>query len=188
MGGTTFPGPHGGPSTSISQNELGVLSLRWALGCIWALNMIFIFDPANGFFPTFSATASSFATSSLGGSGFPNFVAAQPWLFSGLIAAVTTYLAVAFLFGLTTRIACIVGTGFAAGLLVSQFGITFIIPGGTDVGPMPLYIGMYVALFISGSAPRYSLDAVLRRAWIRRRVAADARRASVAPRPTGESI
>ncbi|MCI4321692.1 MAG: hypothetical protein L3K05_05245 [Thermoplasmata archaeon] len=70
----------------------------------------------------------------------------------------TVYLAIAFLLGLTTRIACLVGGGFAALLLVSQFNGTFLIPGGTDVGPMPLYLAAYAALLV-GQAQRYwSLD------------------------------
>lgn len=124
----------------------GLLALRLAMGIVWGLNLIFIFDPANGFFSGFASTANGFAAQSIGGAALPGFVAAHPELFAALIAAVTIYLAVAFLLGVTVRWACGVGILFASLLLITQFGGTFAIPGGTDVGPMPLYIGIYVAL------------------------------------------
>ncbi|MCI4356901.1 MAG: hypothetical protein L3K18_07155 [Thermoplasmata archaeon] len=153
---------HGIPNTSshrgLSSAGRGMVALRLGFGAIWALNLVFILDPANQFFSTFGATASSYAPASIVGAGFPTFVAAHPAVFSALIAGVTVYLAIAFLLGLTTRIACLVGGGFAALLLVSQFNGTFLIPGGTDVGPMPLYLAAYAALLV-GQAQRYwSLD------------------------------
>jgi uncharacterized membrane protein YphA (DoxX/SURF4 family) len=137
--------------------------LRLGIGLVWAFNLVFIFDPENGFFTSFSATAASYAPVSLGGAGFPAFVASHSVIFSWLIAGVTVYLAIAFLLGITTRFACLVGGAFAIALLVSQFGGTFVMPGGTDVGPMPLYLAAYLALAV-GRAERYlSIDAVLAR-------------------------
>jgi hypothetical protein len=144
-----------------------MIALRIAIGLVWAVNLVFIFDPQNAFFATFATTAGSFAPVSLGGAGFPNFVAAHAMVFSVLIASVTLYLAVSFLLGVTTRLACVVGSGFALLLLVSQFGATFNIPGGTDVGPMPIYLACYFAMSV-GHAERYaSLDSLLARwtAW-----------------------
>jgi hypothetical protein len=134
------------------------VALRLGIGLVWALNLLFIFDPANGFFSGFSATAADYAPTSLGGTGFPQFVAAHPTFFSALIAGVTLYLAAAFLTGTTTRLACVVGSVFAMALLISQFGSTFVIPGGTDVGPMPLYVAAYVALFVGRSEQSFSVD------------------------------
>src|SRR5580658_3416292 len=79
----------------------GLVALRLAIGMVWALNLIFIFDPQNQFFPTFAATAGSFAPQSLGGAGFPTFIATHSFAFSILIAGVTLYLAIAFLLGFT---------------------------------------------------------------------------------------
>jgi hypothetical protein len=139
----------------------GVLALRLGIGLVWTTNLVFIFDPQNAFFTSFSSTAASYAPVSLGGSGFPTFVAAHPLLFSSLIAGVTLYLAVAFLLGVTTRLACFVGAGFAIALLVSQFGATFNIPGGTDVGPMPLYLAAYFAMIVGHAERYFSLDAAV---------------------------
>jgi uncharacterized membrane protein YphA (DoxX/SURF4 family) len=173
-GSTTMPGPtkdvHGAPTSEGRDPRRGILALRIGIGIVWALNLIFVFDPANGFFSGFSATAGSFGPSSLGGAGFPQFVATYPMIFSVLIAGVTLYLAVAFLFGVTTRWACVVGAGFAVALLISQFGSTFFIPGGTDVGPMPIYVAVYFALFVGHAGREFSLDA-----WWSRRHARKAR-------------
>jgi hypothetical protein len=138
----------------------GLVALRLAIGVVWSLNLIFIFDPKNQFFSTFASTASSYASVSLGGSGFPIFVAAYPTLFSFLIAGITLYLAIAFLFGITTRVACVVGAGFALALLCSQWGATFLIPGGTDVGPMPIYLAVYFALAVGHAERYFSVDAL----------------------------
>jgi uncharacterized membrane protein YphA (DoxX/SURF4 family) len=154
----------GGSSSAIDparSARRGLVALRLGIGVVWALNLIFILDPQNAFFPTFSSTAASFATQSLGGQGFPSFVATHPDVFSFLIAGVTLYLAAAFLLGVTTRAACVVGAGFALCLLVSQWGSTFVIPGGTDVGPMPLYLAAYFALFVGHAERLFSVDAAL---------------------------
>jgi uncharacterized membrane protein YphA (DoxX/SURF4 family) len=156
-----------------------MLALRLGIGTVWAINCLFVFDPANQFFPTFGTTAASFESSSLGGTGFPAFVAANPQFFSILIAATTLYLAAAFLLGFTTRWACWIGAAFALGLLVSQWGQTFFIPGGTDVGPMPIYVAVYIALWAGHANRHYSLDALLARRL--------ARRAAAAPVTTAET-
>ncbi len=137
----------------------GLLVLRLGLGAIWALNFLFVLDPSNGFFSGFSATAQSFASTSLGGPGFAEFVAAHSALFGATIAITTLYLAVAFLLGVTTRTACLIGFVFNTALLVTQFGTIVVIPGGTDVGPMPLYLVMYLTVLAGGAPGRYSLDA-----------------------------
>jgi hypothetical protein len=152
------------PRTTIdSDARRGLVALRRAIGVVWTVNLIFIFDAQNQFFGTFAATAESFAPVSLGGAGFPAFVARHPRLFSLAIAGVTLYLAVAFLLGLTTRLACIVGSVFVTALLISQFGATFVIPGGPDVGPMPIYLAVYGALFLGHAERFFSLDAVAAR-------------------------
>jgi hypothetical protein len=161
--------------------QLGIVALRMGIGVVWALNLLFIFDPANGFFGGFSATAAGFAPTSLGGTGFPQFVAAHPAFFSTLIAGVTVYLAVAFLTGTTTRVACVVGAAFAVALLISQFGSTFVIPGGTDVGPMPIYVVTYLALFVGRSEQSFSVDAWWSQRGLRKRRAAPGGEAGRAP-------
>ncbi len=133
--------------------DFAVEVLRSGLGVIWAVNLVFIVDPANMYFGTFAATAQSYGPTSLGGSGLANFVAQNAVVFAWMIAGVTAYLAVAFLLGLTTRLACYIGVLFAAALLWTQIGSTFVIPGGTDVGAHPLYLLIYVVL-IAGAAGR----------------------------------
>src|ERR1700689_2484018 len=110
----------------------GFVMLRLGLGVIWTLNLMFILDPANDFFSGFTATARLFPRTSLGGPGLAQFVAANSGLFSALIALTTAYLAIAFLFGATTRFACIVGFVFNSVLFATQFGSTIFVPGGTD--------------------------------------------------------
>jgi uncharacterized membrane protein YphA (DoxX/SURF4 family) len=152
-------------TNSETSTRRALVALRLAIGTVWAVNLVFIFDPQNAFFSTFATTASSYTSGSLGGPGFPAFVAAHPEVFSFLIAGVTLYLAVAFLLGVTTRFACVVGTAFAMALLISQWGGTFMIPGGTDVGPMPLYLGIYLALAVGHAERYFSLDALAARRW-----------------------
>ncbi|MCI4335664.1 MAG: hypothetical protein L3K17_00490 [Thermoplasmata archaeon] len=138
--------------------------VRVGLGVVWALNLIFILDPANQFFSSFSDTAQSYAPTTLGGPALATFVSSQGDLFSAAIAATTAYLAVAFLIGLTTRLAALVGLAFNASLLISQFGSIVVIPGGTDVGPMPLYLVLYLALLAAGGPTLLSVDGW----WLRR--------------------
>ena len=128
--------------------------LRVGMGLIWALNLIFVLDPDNRFFPTFQDTALSFAPTTLGGPAVASFVAANSLAFAWTFAVLTVYLAVAFLAGVTTRLACLVGAVASVGLLVTQFSSTFNAPGGTDVGPHPLYLLVYLILFV-GPAGRY---------------------------------
>lgn len=128
--------------------------LRVGVGFVWVLNLIFVVDPTNQFFGTFQDVALSFAPTSLGGPGVANFVAANAPTFAWLIAILTAYLAIAFVFGVTTRLACIVGGTASVGFLLTQFLSTFQTPGGTDVGPHPLYLLIYLVLF-AGAAGRY---------------------------------
>lgn len=133
--------------------------LRVGIGIVWALNMIFILAPSNRYFPMFQAMASGFGPSSLGGPGLANFVASNPVFFSWLIAGVTVYLAFAFLLGLTTRLACVVGGLASVAFLLTQFYATFALNGnGTDVGPHPLYLLIYLILFTAGAGQYFALD------------------------------
>jgi uncharacterized membrane protein YphA (DoxX/SURF4 family) len=132
--------------------------LRVGMGIIWLLNLIFVVDPANRFFPTFADTALSFAPTSLGGPGVADFIAAHATPFAWITAALTVYLAVAFVLGFTTRFACIVGGISSILLLVTQFLSTFLFPGGTDVGPHPLYLLIYLILFTGGAGKYVAVD------------------------------
>jgi uncharacterized membrane protein YphA (DoxX/SURF4 family) len=151
--------------------------LRIGLGLIWTVNVLYIAVPSNGYFSSFSATAASFAPSSLGGPGFANWVAQQPLLFSWVIAVTTAYLAFAFVTGTTTRLACFVGAAFNLALLLTQFS-SLVDVGSTDVGPMPLYLLLYIGLFIGGAGQQLSVDA-----WLRRR-----RSVRAEPRPLVKRI
>ena len=143
--------------------------LRVGIGVIWALNFLFIAWPANQFFPTFAATASSFGPTTLGGPSLANAAAANaPWL-SYVVAGVTIYLAIAFIAGFTTRAACVVGLVFNGLLLITQYGQIVVVPGGTDVGPMPLYLLIYVVLLVGRANELWSVDAVWRARRLSRR-------------------
>gem|GEM_PF-4927179 len=91
-----------GPTLAASglPSSRGLLVLCLSVGIVWALNLIFIVDPANQFFSSFEATANGFASQSIGGAALPDLVASHPAVFAPLIAAVTAYLAVAFLLGI----------------------------------------------------------------------------------------
>ncbi len=132
--------------------------LRVGLGLIWAVNLVFVADPSNQFFPTFHSVALSFAPTSLGGPAVATFVADHAALFAWLTAALTAYLAVALLLGLTTRLACIVGGVASVLLLLTQWLSTFLLPGGTDVGPHPLYLLIYLVLFAGGAGKYVAVD------------------------------
>jgi uncharacterized membrane protein YphA (DoxX/SURF4 family) len=139
------------------------------MGLVWSLNLLFIVNPQNAYFSTFSATAQSFASTSLGGPGFAAFVAQNGTVFAWAIAVLTAYLAVAFLLGFSTRIACVVGAVASVFFLVTQVGSTFFFPGGTDVGPHPLYLLVYAVLLIGGAGGTLSVDR-----WLRERPASKA--------------
>jgi uncharacterized membrane protein YphA (DoxX/SURF4 family) len=132
--------------------------IRIGLGIVWALNLVFVLDPANQFFPGFAATAQGFSGTSLGGPALAEFVASNGGVFSVVIAAVTGYLAVALLLGATTRWACAIGFLFNTVLLITQVGSVAVLPGGTDVGPMPLYLVAYLGLLASGGPTIWSVD------------------------------
>jgi hypothetical protein len=152
--------------------------LRIGVGLVWSLNFLYVIDPANLFFPTFSATALGFGGSALGGALLPAFVADHASVFAVLVAAGTGYLALAFLLGATTRIACVVGAVFNAFLLVTQVGGLLTIPGGTDIGPQPLYLLVYAALFVGAGLDALSID----RWWATTRAARRARPSDLAAR------
>jgi hypothetical protein len=145
--------------------------LRIGLGIVWFANFFFIVYPPNNYFGDFSSIARSFAPVSFGGPGFPDYVAAHPLFFSWLIALITGYLAVAFTFGLTTRIACFIASFFSAVLFAIQIGSIFIFPGGTDVGEHPLFILISGVLLVGGAGTSLSLDEWSRLAWARYRAA-----------------
>lgn len=132
--------------------------LRVGLGLVWAVNLIFVVDPQNQFFPTFRDVTLSFGPATLGGPGAAEFVAAHAALFAWVTAVLTGYLAVAFLVGLTTRLACVVGAGASIALLLTQWLVTFVVPGGTDVGPHPLYLLIYLVLFTGGAGKYVAVD------------------------------
>jgi hypothetical protein len=145
----------------LSPERRAILALRIGLGMVWAANVVFIALPANEFFPSFSSAASGYGPSTVGGGGFAELVASQPMIFAGLIAALTIYLAVAFLTGFTVRLALLAGGLFNVALLLTQWGTTFFFPGGTDVGPQPLYLLLYVGLAVGDASRFYSIDARL---------------------------
>lgn len=153
------PAPSGNPA---STGERALEILRIGLGFIWALNLLFIVLPSAGYWGSFSSVAASFGSSTPGGPGLANFVAAHSLFFAWLIAVATAYLAVAFLLGFTTRLACVVGVVSSAFFLWTQYTTTFAFPGGTDVGPHPLYLAMYIILFAGGAGRYWSVD---RRLW-----------------------
>ena len=150
--------------------------LRIGAGLVWLVNLVFIVDPSNRYWSTFSATALSFAPTTVGGPGLAQYVAQHPLFFAWTIALLTAYLAAALLLGFTTRIACFVGASFSAVLIATQFGSTFLFPGGTDVGAHPLYILIYAVLVLGGAGRSLSLDAWLRSALHRWRVSRPATR------------
>lgn len=152
----------GSDDSPSDRRPLAIEALRIGMGAIWALNMIFVLYPANQFFPTFQSTAASFGPTSLGGPGGANFVASHSLLFAWVTAVLTAYLAIAFLVGFTTRLACLVGALASLAFLVTQFATTFQAPGGTDVGPHPLYLLIYLILFLGGAGRYFSVD---RRIW-----------------------
>lgn len=141
--------------------------LRIGLGIVWFANFFFIIYPPNNYFGEFSGIARSFAPVSFGGPGFPDYVAAHSLFFSWLIALATGYLAIAFTFGLTTRIACFAGSFFSAVLFAIQIGSIFVFPGGTDVGEHPLFILISAVLLVGGAGSSLSLDEWIRTAWAR---------------------
>lgn len=132
--------------------------LRVGIGLVWVLNITFIVDPSNEFFPTFHDVALSFAPTSLGGTGVADFVGAHATVFAWITAALTANLAAAFVLGVTTRFACLVGGVSSLLLLLTQWASTFAIPGGTDVGRHPLYLLIYLILFVGGAGKHVAVD------------------------------
>ena len=149
--------------------SLAIEVLRVGVGIVWLMNFVFIVAPANNYFGNFAAVVLSLGPTSIGGSGLEQFVAANAAIFAWLVAIVTGYLAFAFILGLTTRWACIIGGIFSAVIIGAQLGSMFAFPGGTDVGEHPLYLVIYVALVLGGAGAAYSLDHRIAEAVARRR-------------------
>ena len=139
--------------------------LRIGMGVVWALNLVFVLYPPNQYFPTFESTARSFAPTTLGGPGVAGFVGAHASAFAWGIALLTGFLAVAFLLGALTRWACAIGAAASAVFLLTQFTSTFGTPGGTDVGPHPLYLLVYAVLVVGGAGSTWAIDRGMRDAW-----------------------
>ena len=159
------------PATNAHSPSRMIEVLRIGLGLVWVANFFFIVYLPNDYWGQFPGIARSFAPVSFGGPGFPDYVASHPLVFSWLVAGITGYLAVAFTLGLTTRIACFVGSFFSAVLFAIQVGTIFVFPGGTDVGEHPLFILITAILLVGGAGQSLSLDAWTRSAWARYRAA-----------------
>ncbi|MCI4368027.1 MAG: hypothetical protein L3K09_00470 [Thermoplasmata archaeon] len=133
--------------------------LRVGMGVVWALNLIFILTPSNQYFPMFQSMASGYDQTTFGGPGFADFVASYPVFFAWAIAIVTGYLAIAFLAGFTTRLACVLGALASIAFLLTQFYTTFALDGsGTDVGAHPLYLLVYAIMFTGGAGQYFAID------------------------------
>jgi hypothetical protein len=133
--------------------------LRIGIGLVWTFNLIFILAPSNQFFAGFQSVAGGFGSTTLGGPGLATFVATYPGFFAWTIAVLTGYLAVAFLAGITTRLACLVGGAASVAFLLTQFTSTFALDGsGTDVGAHPLYLLIYLILFVGGAGQYLAVD------------------------------
>ena len=166
----TVPARDAGPTGATDARSAGALELlRFTVGAIWLANLLFIVVPSAGYWSTFAAVAQSYAPTTLGGPWLADLVAAHPVVFSWLIALLTAYLAIAFLSGVTTRLACVLGGAASVLFLLTQFGSTFSFPGGTEVGAHPLYLVIYAALWVGGAGKAWALDGWLwRRGWGRR--------------------
>ena len=170
-------------SSRMIQPSRAIEILRILIGVVWLVNLLFILVPANNYWSTFGSAAQSYGPTSLGGSGFANYVAANPTFFAWLIALATAYLAIALILGVTTRLALLVGSAASIIFLATQFGSTFAFPGGTDVGAHPLYLVIYVTLWIGGAGRSLSVDSLLwKRGWGRKVPAAEY---FASPGPTG---
>lgn len=143
--------------------------LRILTGVVWLVNLVFIVDPAADYWSTFASVAQSYGPTTLGGPGLASFVSSNSGVFAWLIALLTVYLGAALTLGLTTRLASILGVVASIMFFVTQFGTTFLFPGGTDVGAHPLYIVIYATLWVGGAGQAWSIDGWLwRRGWGRR--------------------
>ena len=170
-------------SIDLTRPRRAIELLRILIGVVWLANLLFIVVPANDYWSTFGSAAQSYGPTSLGGSGFANFVAANPTFFAWLIALATAYLAIALILGVTTRLALLVGSAASVIFLATQFGSTFAFPGGTDVGAHPLYLVVYATLWIGGAGRSLSVDSLLwKRGWGRKVPAAEY---FASPGPTG---
>jgi hypothetical protein len=167
MGQAEARGTSADSSTS-DRGRRGIAFLRLGLGLAWIANAVYILDPSNDFFASFSGVAASFGGSTAGGPALANFVSAYAMVFSIGIAAITVSLAISFLSDVAVRAACLLGAGFNVALLVSQWGQISTLPGGTDIGPQPLYLIGYAALWVGYRPGELSVSS-LARSWLSRR-------------------
>ena len=151
----------------LSSSASAILVLRVTLGLIWTGNLFFVLLPSNDFFGGFGSAVTGLGGGSLVGPELVTIAVQYSPITSIVVAGTTGYLALAFLLGASTRLACLIGIVFSGVLLVLQWGSTFVFPGGTDVGPHPLYIAASLALLIGRAESRYSLDAMFSRAMHR---------------------
>ncbi len=137
---------------------LGIDLLRVGMGVVWGLDLVFIIDPNNDFFGSFRDLALSFASTTVGGSALSEFAAVHATTLAWVVAVLTAYLAFAFLSGVSVRFACLAGFIFNGSLLLTQWGNTFAMPGGTDVGPQPVYMLIDVVILVVGAGRYLSLQ------------------------------
>ena len=148
---------HGARFTT-SSSRRAIELLRIALGGIWAVNLLFIVYPAADYWATFSTLVQSSVGGSSGAGTISGLVLDDPLLFAWAVAGVTVYLAVAFLLGIGTKIACVIGAVFSAALFGLGLGSTFAFPGGTDVGPHPVYLAAYAALYLGDAGTSFAVN------------------------------
>jgi plastocyanin len=143
--------------------------LRIGIGVIWLFNLIFIIDPVNDYFGSFAATANSFVPQTPLAPWSAAFVADHPAFFAVLIGVVTGALAGIFLTGMAVRAGAVIGALLSSALLWTQWSGTFSMPGATDVGPHPLYLLIYLVLFLAPAGVKWTFPSGLRalraRAW-----------------------
>lgn len=124
----------------------GVELLRVGIGLVWGASLVFLALPSTGY--------------------WASLVAAHSVFFAWVIALTTAYLAAAFLLGVTTRLACVVGAALSVAYFATQFGTTFAFLGATGIGPQPLYLAIYAAIWVGGAGRFWSIDGSLwKRGW-----------------------
>lgn len=154
------------PLVSPGNATRGIELLRIGIGMVWALNLLFLVLPVSGAWSSLRGVALSYGAVTLGGPGLLGLVGAHATVFAWLIALAAAYLAVAFLFGVTTRLACGVGAVLSVAFFVARFGSPLVSAGGTGVGPQPLYLAIYAALWIGQAGQLWAIDGQLwKRGW-----------------------
>lgn len=142
------PGPRGLGAVLAPQGHAarGMELLRVGLGVVWAASLGYFLVPSTGY--------------------WSGLVAAHSLYFAWAIALATAYLAVAFLMGVTTRLASAVGAIVSIAFLITQFGTSFAFLGGTGVGPQLLYLAIYASLWVGGAGRLWAVDGALwKRGW-----------------------